>query len=122
MRMRRYPTPWLSLSAAAFCLVAAMAATALVAAAASVGRVAPEAAARLGNLVRQDCGSCHGLTLKGGLGKPLTADSLAQWDREQLTAIILDGVPGTPMPPWRPLLTEAEARFIADMLKEGKLK
>ena len=70
----------------------------------SGGRVAPEAAARLGNLVRQDCGSCHGLTLKGGLGKPLTADSLAQWDREQLTAIILDGVPGTPMPPWRPLL------------------
>lgn len=122
MRMRRYPTPWLSLSAAAFCLVAAMAATALVAAAASVGRVAPEAAARLGNLVRQDCGSCHGLTLKGGLGKPLTAEALAQWDREQLTAIILDGVPGTPMPPWRPLLTEAEARFIADMLKEGKLK
>ena len=122
MRMRRYPTPWLSLSAAAFCLVAAMAATALVAAAASVGRVAPEAAARLGNLVRQDCGFCHGLTLKGGLGKPLTAEALAQWDREQLTAIILDGVPGTPMPPWRPLLTEAEARFIADMLKEGKLK
>ena len=122
MRMRRYPTPWLSLSAAAFCLLAAMAATALVAAAANVGRVAPEAAARLDNLVRQDCGSCHGLTLKGGLGKPLTAESLAQWDREQLTAIILDGVPGTPMPPWRPLLTEAEARFIADMLKEGKLK
>lgn len=122
MRMRRYPTPWLSLSAAAFCLVATMAATALVAAAASVSRVAPEAAARLGNLVRQDCGSCHGLTLKGGLGKPLTAEALAQWDREQLTAIILDGVPGTPMPPWRPLLTEAEARFIADMLKEGKLK
>jgi len=31
-------------------------------------------------------------------------------------------VPGTPMPPWRPLLTEADARVIADMLKEGKLK
>ena len=122
MRMRRYPTPWLSLSAAAFCLLAALAATAFVAAAANAGRVAPEAAARLGNLVRQDCGSCHGLTLKGGLGKPLTAAALAQWDREQLTAIILDGVPGTPMPPWRPLLTDAEARFIADMLKEGKLK
>ncbi|MGZ8403682.1 MAG: c-type cytochrome [Rhodoplanes sp.] len=120
--MRRYPTPWLSLSAAAFCLLAALAAAALVAAAANAGRVAPEAVARLDNLVRQDCGSCHGLTLKGGLGKPLTADSLAQWDREQLTAIILDGVPGTPMPPWRPLLTEAEAHFIADMLKEGKLK
>ncbi len=122
MRMRRYPTPRLSLSAAASCLVAALAATGLVAAAANAGRIAPEAAARLGDLVRQDCGSCHGLTLKGGLGKPLTAEALAQWDREQLAAIILDGVPGTPMPPWRPLLTEAEARFIADMLKEGRLK
>ena len=103
-------------------MTAALPATAVVWPSADGDEVAPEAAARLGNLVRQDCGSCHGLTLKGGLGKPLTVESLAQWDREQLTAIILDGVPGTPMPPWRPLLTEAEARFIADMLKEGKLK
>lgn len=77
---------------------------------------------KLTSLVRQDCGSCHGLTLKGGLGKPLTADRLAPWDRSQLTHIILDGVPGTPMPPWRPLLTEAEARWIADSLKQGNLQ
>lgn len=77
---------------------------------------------KLTNLVVQDCGSCHGLTLKGGLGKPLTADALAGWDREQLTHIILDGVPGTPMPPWRPLLTEAEARWIADALKQGLVR
>lgn len=76
---------------------------------------------KLGMLVRQDCGSCHGLTLRGGLGKPLTVEQLAQWDRDQLAYIILDGVPGTPMPPWRPLLSEAEARWIADMLKQGKL-
>lgn len=76
---------------------------------------------KLADLVRQDCGSCHGLTLRGGLGKPLTADRLAQWDREQLVYIILDGVPGTPMPPWRPLLTEAEARWIVDRLKSGSL-
>ena len=43
------------------------------------------------------------------------------WDRAQLTAIILDGVPGTPMPPWRPLLSEQEARWIADKLKTGEL-
>jgi len=77
--------------------------------------------AKLANLVRQDCGSCHGLTLNGGLGKPLTRRELASWDREQITHIILDGVPGTPMPPWRPLLTEAEARWIADALKQGTL-
>ena len=77
--------------------------------------------AKLANLVRQDCGACHGLTLRGGLGKPLTPDDLAQWDREQLTHIILDGVPGTPMPGWRPLLSEGEAVWIADALKQGTL-
>jgi len=79
-------------------------------------------AAKLTNLVRQDCGSCHGLTLRGGLGKPLTPDSLADWDSAQLKHIILDGVPGTPMPGWRPLLSEAEAIWIADMLKRGAVQ
>jgi cytochrome c55X len=79
-------------------------------------------AERLADLVRQDCGSCHGLTLKGGLGKPLTAERLAAWDRDQLAHIILDGVPGTPMPPWRRLLSEPEARWIADALKSGALR
>lgn len=77
---------------------------------------------KLTHLVRQDCGGCHGLTLKGGLGKPLTPEHLAQWDREQLVHIILDGVPGTPMPGWRPLMSEADARWIADTLKRGKLQ
>lgn len=77
---------------------------------------------KLTTLVRQDCGSCHGLTLKGGLGKPLTAERLTQWDRDQLTQIILDGVPGTPMPPWNRLLTKSEARWIAEALKSGELR
>ncbi|WP_246550300.1 MULTISPECIES: c-type cytochrome [Bradyrhizobium] len=77
--------------------------------------------ARLANLVRQDCGSCHGLTLKGGLGKPLTPDHLSAWSREQLVSIVLDGVPGTPMPPWRPLLSEADVRWIVERLQQGDL-
>lgn len=85
------------------------------------GDAAPDAA-RLTALVRQDCGSCHGLTLRGGLGKPLTVDGLRGWERDQIVAVILDGVPGTPMPPWRPLLTEADARWIADHLKQGTLQ
>lgn len=84
------------------------------------GEAAPDPV-KLANLVRQDCGSCHGLTLKGGLGKPLTVEQLAPWDRDQLVHIILDGIPGTPMPQWRPLLTELDARWIADRLKEGNL-
>ena len=74
-------------------------------------------AAELEHLVIQDCGSCHGLTMKGGLGRPLTRDALTHADRAGLALIILDGVPGTAMPPWRPLLTEAEALWIADYLK-----
>lgn len=88
--------------------------------AASQQSTAPDPA-KLTQLVLQDCGSCHGMTLKGGLGKPLTAEHLAQWNREQIVHIILEGVPGTPMPPWKPLLSEAEARWIADRLKQGTL-
>lgn len=91
--------------------------------------VAPAAASerpldpeKLGHLVRQDCGGCHGLTLKGGLGKPLTAEHLEQWSRDQLAFIILNGVPGTPMPGWRALMSEDEARWIADVLKRGTLR
>jgi cytochrome c55X len=34
--------------------------------------------------------------------------------------VILDGVPGTAMPPWRPLLSEADALWIADYLLKGQ--
>lgn len=86
---------------------------------AAAAEVAPPRAAELEHILIQDCGSCHGLTLKGGLGSPLTPDALDGADPETLTTIILDGVPGTAMPPWRPLLSDAEARWIADyLLKE----
>ncbi|MBP9181665.1 MAG: cytochrome c [Fuscovulum sp.] len=75
-------------------------------------------AAELEHIVTQDCGSCHGLTMKGGLGRPLTPEALAHADREGLALIILDGIPGTAMPPWRPLLTEDEALWIAAWLKK----
>lgn len=79
--------------------------------------IPPNRAAELEHLVLQDCGSCHGLTMKGGLGRPLTPEALSEADRDTLALIVLDGLPGTAMPPWRPLLTEAEALWIADYLK-----
>jgi len=75
--------------------------------------------AELIELVRQDCGSCHGLTLKGGLGPPLLPEALAERDVTLLESVILNGRPGTAMPPWRPFLTGAEARWIAEQLKRG---
>ncbi|THD73043.1 cytochrome c [Thalassobius vesicularis] len=78
--------------------------------------IAQPRAAELEHMVIQDCGSCHGLTMKGGLGSPLTREALDGADREVLATIILDGVPETAMPPWRPLITEEEALWIADYL------
>lgn len=71
------------------------------------------------SLVRQDCGSCHGMTLKGGLGPSLEPSALAGKDPRQLQFVILNGLHGTPMPPWRAFLTGAEARWIVEQLKQG---
>ena len=76
----------------------------------------------LADFVRQDCGACHGLTLKGGLGHPLTADALTDLDVEAIRDIVLRGVPGTAMPPWEGLLTAEQADWIAHRLKEGTLR
>lgn len=70
-------------------------------------------------LVRQDCGSCHGLTLQGGLGPPLTAAALAEKPVESLVATVLNGRPGTPMPPWKRFLNEDEAQWIVAQLRRG---
>lgn len=71
------------------------------------------------HMVRQDCGSCHGMRLTGGLGPPLTREALAEIPLESLAATIYHGRPGTPMPPWRALLNETEAHWIAERLQQG---
>ena len=83
---------------------------------------APDAARQdaLEHMVRQDCGSCHGMTLKGGLGSPLLPENLAGKDDAFLTATILDGRPGTAMPPWKGLLSDQDVRWIIDYLREGR--
>jgi len=93
--------------------------TLLLAAAAAAAQPAPARRAELVELVRQDCGACHGLTLKGGLGPSLEPAAMADKDAEYLSLVILHGRRGTPMPPWRGHLTEAEARWIAETLKQG---
>lgn len=97
----------------------------LIGAAAPAPAQAPGAApaaprqAELVRIVRQDCGSCHGMRLTGGLGPALTREALADRPLESLVAVILHGRPGTPMPPWRALLGEADAQWIAAQLQRG---
>ncbi|ROR29519.1 c-type cytochrome [Inmirania thermothiophila] len=70
-------------------------------------------------LLRQDCGSCHGMTLRGGLGSPLTPEALAGKPDDLLVTTILDGRPGTAMPPWRSEITPEEARWLVARLRRG---
>ncbi|MDH5395189.1 MAG: cytochrome c [Gammaproteobacteria bacterium] len=73
----------------------------------------------LRNLLLQDCGSCHGMTMQGGLGPALTPEALKNKSRIMLETTILSGRPGTPMPPWDKLLTRAEVSWLVDVLYAG---
>lgn len=75
--------------------------------------------AELVTLVRQDCGSCHGLTLKGGLGPALLPETLHDKPADYLQFVILHGRPGTAMPPWKRFLSEPEAQWIVFNLQKG---
>lgn len=70
-------------------------------------------------MVRHDCGACHGYTLKGGLGPALTADVLKDKPDTALVNIIMHGVDGTPMPPWKNILNKQEVSWIVKHLKTG---
>lgn len=83
------------------------------------GGPAPDRQADLIRIVRQDCGSCHGMQLTGGLGPALTRQALADKPVDSLVATIVHGRPGTPMPPWRTMLSDAEAAWIVDQLLRG---
>ena len=75
--------------------------------------------AELLHWLRHDCGSCHGMTMRGGLGPALLPATLAGRRDEELAEIVLDGIPRTPMPPWRALISDDEALWLVERLKEG---
>jgi cytochrome c55X len=70
-------------------------------------------------LLRQDCGSCHGMRMTGGLGPALTPQALGDKPRDSLAAAIFHGRPGTAMPPWRRFVSDAEALWLVDQLMRG---
>lgn len=79
--------------------------------------VSSERATELRHLLTQDCGSCHGLTLAGGLGPALQPGNLEGKPAEFLAYTILNGRPGTAMPPWSVFLSETEGLWLARELK-----
>lgn len=93
----------------------------LILASAAIAAPEPAAARRaeLLNLVRHDCGSCHGLTLAGGLGLPLLPEALKDKHPDALKETILRGRGGTPMPPWQDFISEDEAAWLVEILMKG---
>ncbi|MGZ8151833.1 MAG: c-type cytochrome [Methylovulum sp.] len=77
-----------------------------------------ERQATLRDLLKQDCGACHGLTLKGGMGPALLPENLAGKPDEFLAATILNGRKGTAMPPWREFITHDEALWLIGVLRK----
>lgn len=87
--------------------------------AAEAAEPAPERQDELIKLVRQECGSCHGLTLAGGLGPSLQADAMAAMPVDSMVASIMNGRPGTAMPGWSRFMTEVEAEWMVKELMAG---
>lgn len=74
----------------------------------------------LRQLLRHDCGSCHGMTLKGGLGPSLLPASLMQKNDEYLFSLIKFGRQENAMPPWGPILKDNEIKYIIQLIREYK--
>ncbi len=70
-------------------------------------------------LLHQDCGSCHGMTLKGGLGPSLLPESLEEKPDAYLRVVISKGIPEKAMPPWEQILNPDEIDFLVAYLRRG---
>ena len=94
-------------------------AAALLLSLSSFADVSAERRQALGHLLKHDCGSCHGMTLKGGLGPSLLPSALQQKPDELLFLTIKEGRPGTPMPPWKSQLSDDDIHWLITLLRKG---
>jgi cytochrome c55X len=90
---------------------------ALFAGSAISGEPAPERQDALRNMLKHDCGACHGLSLKGGMGPALLPEALAGKSDDFLAGTIVNGRPGTAMPPWQQFISHDEALWLIGVLR-----
>lgn len=62
------------------------------------------------------CAGCHGTDRRGATGPALLPERLSQPD-EYYVDVILEGKPGTVMPPWNAQLSEADAQTLVDFIR-----
>jgi cytochrome c55X len=86
---------------------------------ANASDISEEKEVELINLLRQDCGSCHGMTLKGGLGPSLLPERIGALPPEFLIDTVLEGRKGTAMPPWKNMLSRKEVSWMVEQLQKG---
>lgn len=72
--------------------------------------------------IKHDCGSCHGMTLKGGLGPALLPETLSAQPKDYLVTTIMEGRKNTAMPPWKTMLSQEDAVWIAEQLQSGEMQ
>jgi cytochrome c55X len=96
--------------------------TAILAKTSLAGEPSPERQSTLRNMLKQDCGACHGLSLKGGMGPALLPEALAGKPDDFLISTILNGRPGTAMPPWQPFMNRDEAAWLVGLLRNPETK
>ncbi|MCK9605256.1 MAG: cytochrome c [Methylomonas sp.] len=78
----------------------------------------PQRQQALINLLKHDCGSCHGLPPKGGLGPSLMPGALANKTDTFLVEVIQNGRAGTAMPPWQQFLSLEETAWLVEQLRQ----
>lgn len=84
----------------------------------SAAEPSPARQTELRQLLKNDCGACHGLTLQGGMGPALLPENLAGKTNEGLATTILEGRQGTAMPPWQPFMNREEALWLIGVLRQ----
>ncbi|PPD33070.1 MAG: cytochrome C55X precursor NirC [Methylomonas sp.] len=80
--------------------------------------LSPQRQQELSNLLKHDCGSCHGLPPKGGLGPSLMPDALVDKNDAVLMDAIQNGRAGTAMPPWKQFISVEETRWLIGQLRQ----
>jgi len=91
----------------------------LFCAVAAADEPSPQRQQALLNMLKHDCGSCHGLPPKGGLGPSLMPDVLVDKNDKLLLDAIQNGRAGTAMPPWRQFLSVDESLWLIGQLRQG---
>lgn len=81
--------------------------------------ISTERKSDLMHLLKQDCGSCHGMTMKGGLGPALLPENLSDKPDYVLVNTIKYGRETLAMPAWGNLLNTVEIEWLVTQLKEG---